>query len=154
MIKITPCASSEDFSSAMEITRAYIDWLDLDLGFQDIDSEFTTFDKMYGPPEGMFLLCHVEGELAGGVGLRKLGDDICEMKRLYVYPQHNNKGVGKALCFELIRQAKDLGYTSMRLDTLVSMNAAQGLYKSFGFKEIEAYRFNPDPGAIYMELVL
>ena len=42
----------------------------------------------------------------------------------------------------------------MRLDTMSWLQAAVKLYASFGFMEIEAYRTNPDPGALYMELEL
>jgi putative acetyltransferase len=49
-------------------------------------------------------------------------------------------------------KAKNLGYEKMRLDTLDRMKSAIGLYKSLEFKEIEPYRFNPDPTTKYMEL--
>ena len=46
------------------------------------------------------------------------------------------------------------GYRTMRLDTVPSMMAARSLYRSMGFVEIEPYRYNPIPGAIFMELKL
>ena len=42
----------------------------------------------------------------------------------------------------------------MRLDTIESMQAAQGLYISLGFKTIDAYCHNPLENPSFMELVL
>jgi len=109
---------------------------------------------MFGPPNGLFLLAWHEDELAGGAGLRMIEPAVCEMKRLYVYDQFKNRGVGRRLCIALIQEARNLGYEKMRLDTLDRMKSAIELYKSLGFKEIESYRFNPYPTTTYMELNL
>ena len=42
----------------------------------------------------------------------------------------------------------------MRLDTMPSMEAARGLYRSLGFEEIEAYRHNPVHGTTFFQLEL
>jgi ribosomal protein S18 acetylase RimI-like enzyme len=63
-------------------------------------------------------------------------------------------GIGRALAIAVIEQARKIGYTRMRLDTVASMKAARALYKSLGFKEIEPYRYNPLEGATFMELKL
>lgn len=154
MISITPCQTSADFSAAIQLTRDYLQWIDLDLSFQNTEKELAEFASMYGPPSGLFLLAHSQGRLAGGVGLRKLEVGVCEMKRLYVYDEFKGLGVGRRLCAALIEAAKGLGFERMRLDTLARMEAAVGLYQSLGFKEIAPYRFNPDPTSIYMELKL
>ena len=154
MLDIRMCESSEDFELAIHITKTYAEWLGIDLWFQDFDSELENFPEMYGSPRGVFLLGHIENCLAGGVGLRPLEERVCEMKRLYVFDQFKGKGVGKALCNALVSHAKDLGYEKMRLDTLEKMESARGLYRLLGFREIEAYCFNPEADAIYMELEL
>jgi putative acetyltransferase len=154
MIEIKHCATESDFSSALQITKDYIRWLNMDLSFQGIDKEFSNFASMYGPPNGLFLLAWHRGELGGGIGLRILEAKICEMKRLFVYEQFQGKGLGRSLCTELIQESIKLGYETMRLDTLEQMKAAIRLYENLGFKEIAPYRFNPDPTTKYMELRL
>ena len=58
------------------------------------------------------------------------------------------------LCEAALRFARELGYASVRLDTLPSMDAAVQLYRSLGFVDIPAYRHNPIDGAVFLELVL
>ena len=108
----------------------------------------------FSQPDGSLLLTVYEGRPAGCVALRKLSDDICEMKRLYVTPACRNVGIGRALAEAIIEEARKCGYTRMRLDTVTSMEAARALYLSLGFKEIGAYRYNPLEGATFMELTL
>jgi len=154
MIEIKACERNSDFLLAEQVIKDYLHWLDMDLSFQAIERELADIPSMYGPPHGLFLLAWHKNEVAGGVALRKLTPSICEMKRLYVYDHFKNRGVGRSLCTVLIQEARDMGYKKMRLDTLGYMKSAIGLYRSLGFKEIRAYRFNSDPTAKYMELRL
>jgi len=155
MYKIKVCISTRDFKKAKKITSDYIAWLGMDLSFQNVNDEFAEFENIYSKPEGCFLIAVSEkDEMLGGVGLRKLTPEICEMKRLFVYPQYLKQGIGRSLCLELILKAKRFGYNKMRLDTLTRLEAANKLYKQLGFYGIAAYRKNPDPTAKYMELKL
>ena len=54
----------------------------------------------------------------------------------------------------MIHEARTVGYSTMRLDTVPSMAAAIALYRTFGFVEIAPYTFNPIPRATFMELPL
>ena len=66
-------------------------WLGMDLGFQNTDKEFTVFNRMYGEASGAYIYALINGNVAGGVGFRKLSNDICEMKRLYVYEDYRGR---------------------------------------------------------------
>jgi ribosomal protein S18 acetylase RimI-like enzyme len=79
---------------------------------------------------------------------------FCKMKRLYVRPAFRSWGLGKHLIGETIQAARRAGYTVLRLDTLASMEAAQGLYRSLGFSEIPAYNSTHLPGTRFYELRL
>jgi GNAT superfamily N-acetyltransferase len=153
--KIKICKSVADFEKAKKLARDYIGWLNMNLSFQNIEEEFLEFETIYLKPKGCFLVAVTEkDEVLGGVGLRKLSADICEMKRLFVYPEFLKGGIGKRLCLELIIQARNLGYKKMRLDTLARLEAANKLYVKLGFYEIEKYRENLDPTAKFLELRL
>jgi GNAT superfamily N-acetyltransferase len=87
--------------------------------------------------------------------MRKLEPSICEMKRLFVRPAFRSHGLGRVLVEKIIDEARKLGYTHMRLDTLPGlMDKAITLYRSFGFVEIGPYCENPVEGAKFMELDL
>jgi GNAT superfamily N-acetyltransferase len=49
------------------------------------------------------------------VALRDIDSCSCEMKRMFVYPQHHGRGVGRALAEAIIKEARALGYRAMRL---------------------------------------
>ncbi len=136
------------------LIEEYVQSLGIDLSFQEIDSELADLAATYGPPGGRLLLADVDGAIAGCVALRPLEAGRCEMKRLYVRPDFRGTGLGKALALAVIAAARDLGYTSMRIDTLPQMGAARKLYETLGFREIEPYRFNPVLGTAFMELAL
>lgn len=134
--------------------REYAAELSVDLEFQNFGEEVEHLETHYGPPDGVLLLAHDGGRFIGCGGLRKFSGDTAEMKRLYVAPAGRGSGAGRALALEIIERARTLGYTRILLDTLPSMKAGQALYRAIGFRVIPAYRFNPVPGTIYMELPL
>jgi ribosomal protein S18 acetylase RimI-like enzyme len=76
------------------------------------------------------------------------------MKRLYVTPAFQGRGLGRRLAEAVIAEARHLGYAVMRLDTVTEMTAANRLYRFLGFRPIPAYRHNPLETAAYYELPL
>ena len=128
--------------------------LDIDLDFQNFAQELQMLDEMYGPPRGCLLLARLNSAVLGCVAIRPFRDDVCELKRLYVHPEARATGLGREVSKRIIQRARELGYRSMVLDTLESMEPARRLYRSLGFREIPAYYENPIEGAVYMELDL
>jgi ribosomal protein S18 acetylase RimI-like enzyme len=122
--------------------------------YKAFQEQLSNLPGSFGPPDGCLLAAIYDGDAAGCVAMRKLSDDVCEMKRLYVRTKFRRLGIGKALAEAIIEQARGIGYTRMRLDTVASMKAARALYTALGFKEIEPYRYNPLEGAVFMELSL
>jgi putative acetyltransferase len=144
----------KDLPLIKEIFEEYASSLGFDLHFQEFKRELAELPGEYSPPKGRLLLAVRDDRIAGCVALRKLGEGSCEMKRLYVRPEFRGKGIGRKLAEAIIDEARKIGYTQMRLDTVPFMKEAIALYLSLGFKEIKPYRFNPIEGTKFMELDL
>ena len=143
-------ATFADLPEIRTMLREYAAWLEVDLCFQNFEQELAALPGEYAPPRGRLLI----SPAAGCVALRPLEQDVCEMKRLFVRPEHRGSGLGRLLVQAIIAEARAIGYRRMRLDTMPKMDRAQGLYATLGFHEIEAYRYNPEPGTRFLELDL
>lgn len=154
-MKFIQASSRDEINQARILFREYEAWLNLDLCFQGFEKELAELPGAYAPPTGRLLLAFANDELAGCVALRRLSDDVCEMKRLFLRAQFHGRGLGRELAERIIQEARAIGYQRMRLDTLSQqMGSAIALYRLLGFREIEPYYNNPVPGALFMELDL
>lgn len=153
-MRIVDGHGEEELPAVRRLFEEYAASLEVDLGFQDFERELRELPGDYAPPAGRILLALAGDEAAGCVALRPYEPEVCEMKRLYVRPAFQGSGLGRRLAQAIVEAGRDAGYSVMRLDTLPSMQAARGLYRSLGFEEIEAYRHNPVHGTTYFELDL
>jgi ribosomal protein S18 acetylase RimI-like enzyme len=154
MTEIYTARLPDEITVIKDLFQEYAESLNFDLDFQDFSQELETLPGKYSAPEGSILVAKENGETVGCVAVRPLGSEICEMKRLFVRPAHRGKNLGRELAVASIEEAKRLGYKAMRLDTVEAMKEASALYRALGFEQIEAYYYNPLPGAMYFELKL
>lgn len=138
-------ATGADIEAVRTLFREYADGLGVDLSFQDFDAELAD-------PLGVYELVLVAKR--GCVALRRVDGETCEMKRLYVRPSARGTGLGRALAEAVIAHGRARGYERMLLDTLPTMTQARSLYASLGFRETDAYRYNPVEGTSFLELPL
>jgi putative acetyltransferase len=111
----------------------------IDVGYQDFAGEMATFPDRYE----MLILARVDGASAAALGLKRLNDAECELKRLYCRDAFRGLKLGEQLVARLIEDARARGFRTMRLDTHASMGHAIRLYESFGFLPSEPHN---EPG--------
>lgn len=153
--EIVDADGAEHVETVRALFLEYAESLGFSLCFQGFDHELATLPGSYSRPHGRLLLARLDAEGAACVGVQPATAGICEMKRLYVRPAFRGRGLGRLLAEAAIREACAANYQTMRLDTIEPlMPAAVKLYRSLGFREVEADRPNPIPGALYMERLL
>lgn len=144
-------ALADDVELVRTLFREYEAGLGISLCFQGFDEEVAALPAGYD----VLLVAWLDDDPAGCIGVRSLGDGMCEMKRLFVRPSARGAGIGRALAVASIEHARALGYERMRLDNIpAEMGAAYELYKTLGFVEIDPYTVNPNEGVKFMELRL
>lgn len=100
--------------------------------------------------------CLIDNDnIIGTVAIRIIDKDnqIVELKRMFVSPEYQGRGYGRLLIEHAITYSQEHHYHKMRLDTRKQFSAAQHLYRSVGFQEIERYNDN-EHAELYFELVL
>ncbi|HEX8105383.1 MAG TPA: GNAT family N-acetyltransferase [Solirubrobacteraceae bacterium] len=93
-------------------------------------------------PGGAFLAVFDDGAPVACGGVRRLDEEVGEIKRMYVVPAARGRGFGRRLLDALEDAARGLGYARVRLDTGSRQPAAVALYRAAGYEEIADYNGN------------
>src|SRR6266540_1103406 len=115
----------------------------------DIDDlQQTYFDN-----SGIFLVMTDDDQIIGTGAIRKIDNEICELKRLWLLFEYHGKGLGYRMIQELMAFAREKGYQRVRLETdRNAQSRAFDLYKRLGFYEIPRYSNHEDETAMEMML--
>jgi ribosomal protein S18 acetylase RimI-like enzyme len=138
-------ADYHDLLKVAQLFREYQQFIGVDLCFQGFEEELSSLPGKYEPPLGAIFLAIENEELIGCVAIRPIDQQQAELKRLYVKQASHGQGIGKQLFECAMARAQSIGYDSILLETLESMQSARKLYLGSGFREIEPYYHNPDP---------
>ena len=80
------------------------------------------------------------GEVCGGAGIyptRALPVGTCEFVKLYLHKTVRGKGLGKILMDRCEQAAKEMGYTSIYLETMPELRVAVPLYEKMGYTYLD-----------------
>lgn len=113
-------------------------------------SEMDDVQKNYFDNGGVFLVTVQDGRIIGTGAIRRIEEDVCELKRLWLLSEFHGQGLGYRMMQELFAIARQKGYKRMRLFTdPIYQKRALAFYKRLGFCEISA--IGDDPADIGME---
>ena len=168
MVRITQ-ATEHDLASVRSLYLEYLQWLipsveevwgvRIEVTPADVADRDLAAVQQFMPPTGRLLLASDETSVIGCACVRTIRPSLAEIKRVYVRPSGRGRGTARALIQTIIADLRGAGYRSIRLDTGTFMTAAQKLYRSLGFADIEPYDESETPKdqwqhAIFLELTL
>lgn len=95
---------------------------------------------------GAILIAEYQGEAVGTVGLVPGHDEgMLELIKMSARSDIQGKGIGRALMDAAVEKARAMGATQIWLETNTSLEAALGLYRKTGFRELTGDDFTPTP---------
>ena len=99
-----------------------------------------------------FFVIRDNGAAAGCGGIKLVGTEYGEIKRMYVRPAFRGLGLGKLMLDHLADYAKHRGITVLRLETGIHQHAAIRLYEREGFQRIAPFGpYREDPVSLCYE---
>jgi ribosomal protein S18 acetylase RimI-like enzyme len=103
------------------------------------DSVLDVAASEFEAPTGAFVVLLDEGRTVAGGGIRRIDENIVEVKRMWTNPDYRRQGHALRMLRELAGLAGQLGYSTVRLETGHAQPEALALYRRLGFSEIGSY---------------
>ena len=116
--------------TALKETRAYVECATLN----NLDKDLKDIENVYLKNRGAFIVAILGDEIIGMGALKKINNEIGEIKRMRVYKKFQGQGVERQLLKILETEAIKLGYKKLILDTSDKQEIAQKFYEKYGYK--------------------
>jgi GNAT superfamily N-acetyltransferase len=130
-------------SPASDLLEAMIVELEPLYGRIDVPHAPSATPADFAPPGGSLLVGYEKGAPVCVGGVKRLDDESCEIKRMYVVPEARGRGVARELLVALEDEARALGYAVAKLDTGPRQPHAERMYRAAGYEETGNFNANP-----------
>ena len=131
MAEIRKC---ENYNEARELFTEYSKLKGAEVCFVSFENELKNLEEIYS--SGVILIAKESNRLLGCIAVKKLDDDTCELKRLFVRECYRGNGYSKQLFEKAIGYASALGYQKAVIRTIPEvMPVGYQMYLRYGFVE-------------------
>jgi ribosomal protein S18 acetylase RimI-like enzyme len=136
-------ALPEDHAAVARELTDYLAFIGDALDADGLDHDIAHWQEEYDGRTGVLLLvADPAGEVVGTAAVRLLEPGLGELKRMWLRPSCQGRGLGRRLMDACLDEARRLGCRALRLDTQAKLEAAVHLYRAYGFSEIPRYNDN------------
>ena len=136
-------ALPEDHAAVVRELADYLNFIGDALDAEGLDHDIAHWQEEYDGRTGVLLLvADAAGEVVGTAAVRFLEPGVGELKRMWLRPSCQGRGLGRRLMDACLDEARGLGCRALRLDTQAKLEAAVHLYRAYGFSEMTRYNDN------------
>jgi ribosomal protein S18 acetylase RimI-like enzyme len=147
-------ALSADHAAVARELADYLAFIGDALDAEGLDHDIAHWQEEYDGRRGVLLVvANAAGEVVGTAAVRLLEPGVGELKRMWLRPAFQGRGLGRRLMDACLDQARRLGCRALRLDSQAKLEAAVRLYRAYGFSEVARYNDN-HRADIWMERAL
>ena len=137
---IRPITQKDNVQIATVIRSVLIDFGVPKVGTAYADVSLDSMFETYEADKMAYFVVEEDGQVIGGGGIAQLdhyNGPVCELQKMYFLPVARGRGLGTLMIDKCLKQAKDFGFEQCYLETMSYMEAAQKLYKKYGFQTLE-----------------
>lgn len=138
--RFRPIEARDDEALARLIREVMAEFGTVGEGYSVMDAEADGMYEAYTAPRSWYWVLEKDGEVVGGGGIAPLKGaeaEVCELRKMYFRPEARGKGLGKILLGMCLGKARTLGFRTCYLETVPQMEAANALYRKFGFRRLD-----------------
>lgn len=136
-------ALPEDHAAVARELADYLAFIGDALDAEGLDHDIAHWQEEYDGRTGVLLVvADPAGEVVGTAAVRLLEPGLGELKRMWLRPPCQGRGLGRRLMDACLDEARRLGCRALRLDTQAKLEAAVRLYRAYGFSEVARYNDN------------
>jgi len=125
----------EDQGEILNLVKRVLKDYGLDIDPSETDRDLSDTAHYYFKRNGLFEIIDEDGEIVGSYGVYPVSPDVCELRKMYLLPGFQGRGLGKLMMERAISKSKELGYATMLLETNKKLEKAVRLYEKYGFVE-------------------
>ena len=137
-----------DYEVAKKLIREYSEIKGAESCFASLDKELADLGTYY--KDGALLIGFEDENPIATIAIKRIDEDTCEAKRLYIKPDYRGKDYARVLMNEMLKRSRHLGFKEVTFTTKPAvMRVGYGLYKRMGFEEV-----NCTDGGVSMRMTL
>ena len=137
-----------DYEAAKKLIREYSEIKGAESCFASLDKELADLGTYY--KDGALLIGFEDENPIATIAIKRIDEDTCEAKRLYIKPDYRGKDYARVLMNEMLKRSRHLGFKEVTFTTKPAvMRVGYGLYKRMGFEEV-----NCTDGVVSMRMTL